>query len=105
MSCFWIWSHPWMRRHCKKWNRAPTVRNSAIVILIDDPEFSVTKALHSGVRAVIQRMATAEEIVAAIQASVAGLVVLHADALHSVLSPMPSGDQSEFHPLGRILSP
>ena len=82
-----------------------TVHNSALVILIDDPEFSVANALHSGIRAVIPRMATAEEIVAAIQASVAGLVVLHPDALHSVLSPMPSGDQPEFHPSDRILSP
>ena len=81
------------------------VRNSALVILIDDPEFSVANALHSGVRAVIPRMATAEEIVAAIQASVAGLVVLHPDALHSVLSPVPSGDQPEFHPSDQILSP
>jgi len=81
------------------------VRNSALVILVDDPEFSVANALHSGVRAVIPRMATAEEIVAAIQASVAGLVVLHPDALHSVLSPMPSGDQPEFHASDRILSP
>ena len=81
------------------------VRNSAIVILIDDPEFSVANALHSGVRAVIPRMATAEEIVAAIQASVAGLVVLHPDALHSVLSPTPCGVQPEFHPSDRILSP
>ena len=81
------------------------VRISALVILVDDPEFSVANALHSGVRAVIPRMATAEEIVAAIQASVAGLVVLHPDALHSVLSPMPSGDQPEFHPSDRILSP
>jgi len=81
------------------------VRNSAIVILIDDPEFSVANALHSGVRAVIPRIATAEEIVAAIQASVAGLVVLHPDALHSVISPMSSGVQPEFHPSDRILSP
>src|SRR5262249_15643081 len=80
------------------------VRNSAIVILIDDPEFSVANALHSGVRAVVPRIATAEEIVAAIQASVAGLVVLHPDALHSVMSPMPSRDRPEFHPSDRILS-
>src|SRR5215467_3471407 len=81
------------------------VRNSAIVILIDDPEFSVANALRSGVRVVIPRMATAEEIVAAIQASVAGLVVLHPDVLHSVLSPMPSGDQRELDPADQILSP
>jgi DNA-binding NarL/FixJ family response regulator len=80
-------------------------RNSALVILIDDPEFSVANALRSGVRAVIPRAATAEEIVAAIQANVAGLVVLHTDALHSVLSPMASGDQPEFDPSDQILSP
>src|SRR5262245_64674874 len=53
-----------------------TVHNSALVILIDDPEFSVANALHSGVRAVIPRMATAEEIVGAIKASVAVFGVL-----------------------------
>src|SRR5215467_2696600 len=81
------------------------LRNSALVILIDDPEFSVANALFAGVRAVIPRAATAEEIVAAIQASVAGLVVLHPDALRSVLSPMPSGDQPELDPADQILSP
>src|SRR5215510_11952114 len=81
------------------------VRNSALVILIDDPEFSVANALHSGVRAVMPRAATAEEIVAAIQASVAGLVVLHPDTFHSVLSPMPFGDQPELDPADQILSP
>ena len=70
------------------------VRNSALVILTDDPEnFSAADALRSGVRAILPREATSEEIVVAIQASVVGLVVLHPDALHSVLSPIPSGDQ------------
>jgi two-component system, NarL family, response regulator YdfI len=81
------------------------VRDSALVVLIDDPEFSVANALHAGVRAVIPRAATAEEIAAAIQASVAGLVVLHPDALRSVLSPMPSRDQPELDPADQILSP
>ena len=64
------------------------VRNSALVILTDDPgNFLVADALRSGVRAILPREATSEEIVAAIQASVAGLVVLHPDALDSVLSP------------------
>ena len=51
------------------------------------------------------REATSEEIVAAIQASVVGLVVLHPDALHSVLSPIPSGDQSELESSDQILTP
>src|SRR5262249_62041084 len=67
------------------------VRNSAIVILIDDPEFSVANALHSGVRAVIPRMATAEEIVAAIQASVAGFGVFASEAPPSVVAPTSCG--------------
>ena len=77
------------------------VRNSALVILTDDPEnFSAADALRSGVRAILPREATSEEIVAAIQASVMGLVVLHPDALHSVLSPIPPGDQPELELFG-----
>src|SRR5262249_16839665 len=68
-------------------------------------EFWVATRCYAGVGAVIPRAATAEEIVAAIQASVAGLVVLHPDALHSGLSPMPSRDRPEFHPSDQILSP
>ena len=49
--------------------------------------------------------ATSEEIVAAIQASVVGLVVLLPDALHSVLSPIPSGDQPELESSDQILTP
>jgi len=82
------------------------VRNSALVILTDDPgNFLTADALRSGVRAILPREATSEEIVAAIQASVVGLVVLHPDALHSVLSPIPSGDQSELESSDQILTP
>jgi NarL family two-component system response regulator YdfI len=82
------------------------VRNSALVILTDDPgNFLAADALRSGVRAILPREATSEEIVAAIQASVVGLVVLHPDALHSVLSPIPSGDQPELESSDQILTP
>ncbi|MCM3905495.1 MAG: response regulator transcription factor, partial [Pyrinomonadaceae bacterium] len=82
------------------------VRNSALVILTDDPEnFSAADALRSGVRAILPREATSEEIVAAIQASVVGLVVLHPDALHSVLSPIPPGDQPGLESSDQILTP
>jgi len=82
------------------------VRNSALVILTDNPEnFSVADALRSGVRAILPRAATSEEIVAAIQASLAGLVVLHPDALGSVLFPHSSGEQAELDPSDQILSP
>jgi DNA-binding NarL/FixJ family response regulator len=81
------------------------VRNSALVILTDNPDNLVADALRSGVRAILPREATSEEIVAAIQASVVGLVVLHPDALHSVLSPIPSGDQPELESSDQILTP
>ena len=82
------------------------VRNSVLVILTDDPEnFSAADALRSGVRAILPREATSEEIVAAIQASVVGLVVLHPDALHSVLSPIPPGDRPELESSDQILTP
>ena len=81
------------------------VRNSALVILTDNPEnFSVADALRSGVQAILPRTATSEEIVAAVQASVVGLVVLHSDVLHSVLSPIPSGEQPELESSDQILT-
>ena len=82
------------------------VRNSALVILTDDPgNFLAADALRSGVRAILPREATADAIVAAIEASVTGLVVLHPDALRSLLSPIPSGDQPELEPSDQILTP
>jgi two-component system, NarL family, response regulator YdfI len=82
------------------------VHNSALVILTDDPgNFLAADALRSGVRAILPREATADAIVAAIEASVTGLVVLHPDALRSLLSPIPSGDQPELEPSDQILTP
>jgi NarL family two-component system response regulator YdfI len=82
------------------------VRNSALVILTDNFENSqVADALRSGVRAILPREATSEEIVVAIQASLAGLVVLHPDAFGSVLFPTSLGEQAELDPSAQILTP
>jgi two-component system, NarL family, response regulator YdfI len=82
------------------------VRNSALVILTDNFENSqVADALRSGVRAILPREATAEEIVVAIQASLAGSVVLHPDAFGSVLFPTSLGEQAELDPSAQILTP
>lgn len=82
------------------------VRNSALVILTDNFENSmVADVLRSGVRAILPREVTSEEIVVAIQASLAGLVVLHHDALGSVLFSTPSGEQAELDPSDQILTP
>ena len=69
---------------------------SSIVVLTDSIEDSWSvDALRSGVRAILPRDATSEEIGAAIQATATGLVVLHPDALHSLLFPMSSGEVPE----------
>jgi two-component system, NarL family, response regulator YdfI len=79
---------------------------SAIVVLTDPTENSwAVDALRSGVRAILPRDAVSEEIVAAIQAAATGLVVLHPDALHSLLLPMPSGEEPETDLSDHILTP
>jgi DNA-binding NarL/FixJ family response regulator len=59
---------------------------AALVILHESSEDGDTASLlRAGVRAVLPRSATAEEIVAAIDAAALGLVVLHDDALGALL--------------------
>jgi two-component system, NarL family, response regulator YdfI len=79
--------------------------SATLVILTDDFEkFLVSDALRSGVRAILPRDAKPEEIYAAIQASVAGLVVIHPDALDSLL-PTDAEKQSELDSSDHILTP
>lgn len=64
---------------------------SAIVILNEDSQNDwTTEALRSGVRAILPRSATANEIIAAIFATAAGLMVLHPDVVDSLVSVLPS---------------
>jgi two-component system, NarL family, response regulator YdfI len=53
----------------------------ATVVLTDDPRRAWSAARRAGVQAVLPRRATATEVIAAIEAAAAGLVVLHPDAL------------------------
>jgi DNA-binding NarL/FixJ family response regulator len=79
--------------------------DSTFVILTDDPEkFLAADVLRSGVRAILPREAKPEEIFAAIQGSVAGLVVLHPDALDSVLAPTRGEGQTELDASEQILT-
>ena len=79
---------------------------SNLVILTEDAErFLTADALRSGVRAILPRAAKPEEIFAAIQASVTGLVVLDPDALDSLLSSSDAEAQSELDPSDQILTP
>ena len=62
----------------------------AIVILSDEEQNDrIAIALRSGVRGVLPRSATANEIVAAVEAAAAGIVVLHPDVVSVLLSLLP----------------
>jgi NarL family two-component system response regulator YdfI len=64
--------------------------SQAFVVLTDDAHgVWAAEALRAGVRAILPRHATASEIEAAVEATAAGLVVLHHDAVESLL-PMLS---------------
>jgi two-component system, NarL family, response regulator YdfI len=79
--------------------------SATLVILTDDVErFLAADAVRSGVRAILPREAKPEEICAAIQASLAGLVVIHPDALDSLLPTDPE-KQSEVDSSDQILTP
>jgi two-component system, NarL family, response regulator YdfI len=65
---------------------AAGVRPPAIVVLTDDPHGAwMVEALRSGVQAILPRQVVASEIVAAIEATAAGLVALHPDAVEALL--------------------
>ena len=66
----------------------------AIVVLADVNGDWMVEALRLGVRSVLPRSATAEEIVATVVAAAAGLVVLHPDIIDSLLPVSPSTARS-----------
>lgn len=62
----------------------------AVVVLADDPDSTWTaEALRAGVRAILPQEATADEIVAAVEAAAAGLVVLHPDIVDIIVPVLP----------------
>jgi two-component system, NarL family, response regulator YdfI len=77
--------------------------SATLVILTDDVEkFVAADAFRSGVRAILPREAKPEEIYAALQASVAGLVVMHLEALDSLL---PTDAEKQSDSADEILTP
>ena len=71
-----------------------TLTEVAIVLLGDTFQGDwITEALRLGVRAVLPRRATAEEILQAVVAVAAGLVVLHPDAIDLLLPVLSSVTQ------------
>src|SRR5262249_21390711 len=75
---------------------AVVARPPALVALVDDPQDSwVVEALRAGVRAILTRASSAEEIVAAVEAAAAGLVVLEPAVIESLTahtSLVPRGE-------------
>jgi NarL family two-component system response regulator YdfI len=71
-----------------------TLTEVAIVLLGDTFQGDwITEALRLGIRAVLPRRATAEEILQAVVAAAAGLVVLHPDAIDLLLPVLSSVTQ------------
>jgi DNA-binding NarL/FixJ family response regulator len=63
---------------------------AAVVLLVSNPPGPWTiEALRSGVRAVLPRDVSANEMIAAIEAAAAGLAVLHPGDLHALLPAPP----------------
>jgi two-component system, NarL family, response regulator YdfI len=82
------------------------VVSPVLVVLTDNPEKLLpVDAVRSGVRAILPRVAKAEEIFAAIQATMAGLVVLHPDAIGSVMALADSGEPPGLEVSDQILTP
>jgi DNA-binding NarL/FixJ family response regulator len=71
-------------------------RQAPVIALLDDPVAQAPAALRAGARAVLRRDASPAELVAAIEAVAAGLVVLHPQAV-----PRPAPSPSAAEPLTR----
>jgi two-component system, NarL family, response regulator YdfI len=76
---------------------------AARVILTDAENLAVIN--HPGVRAILPRDASSEEIIAALQAAATGLIALHPDAFDYLLSGIRSGERRELTFSDPILSP
>jgi NarL family two-component system response regulator YdfI len=57
---------------------------AAVIVLTDEPQWTA-EALRSGVRALLPRELSAAEMLAAVEAAAAGLVVLHPQDLEAIL--------------------
>ena len=82
---------------------------AALILLADDPQW-IAEALRSGARAVLPRELSGAEIVAAVEAVAAGLVVVHPQELDAILpaaaapvsGPIEALSQREIEVLGML---
>jgi two-component system, NarL family, response regulator YdfI len=84
---------------------AEVAQEYAVVVLSEHPKANwLSKALRAGVRAVLPRDATPEQLRAALEAAAAGLVVVHPSEVSAVL-PSPAALSSPIHELPEPLTP
>jgi two-component system, NarL family, response regulator YdfI len=84
---------------------AEIAREYAVVVLSEQPRAdSLSKALRAGVRAVLPREVTAEQLRAALEAAAAGLVVVHPSEVNFVL-PAPAAVSAPARELPEPLTP
>jgi NarL family two-component system response regulator YdfI len=83
-----------------------SARPPACVILTDDaPGVWAAEVLRAGIRAILPRQASGNEIVAAVEAAAAGLVVLHRDMVDSLLQAASSHTRDLPAPAQQALTP
>jgi DNA-binding NarL/FixJ family response regulator len=76
------------------------------VVLADDPRGTwAAEALRAGARAVLPREATADEIIGAVEAAAAGLVVLHPAVTATLLPLLPTPARAVSAPPAQQLTP
>ena len=86
--------------------QTPAGRPPAVVLLADDPQPAWTsEALRAGARAVLPRELSAPEMVAAVEAVAAGLVVLHPQEVDQVLAAPAPGVRELPEPSSQALTP
>ncbi len=84
---------------------AEVAHEYAVVVLSEQPKTAwLSNALRAGVRAVLPRDATPEQLRAALEAAVAGLVVVHPSEVSAVL-PAPAASSSPVRELPEPLTP
>jgi two-component system, NarL family, response regulator YdfI len=77
----------------------------AVVVLSEQPKADwLSRALRAGVRAVLPREVTPEQVSAALEAAVAGLIVVHPSEVDAVL-PAPAAFSSPVRELPEPLTP
>jgi NarL family two-component system response regulator YdfI len=84
---------------------AEVAQDYAVVVLSEQPKVDwLSKALRAGVRAVLPRDATPEQLRAALEAAATGLVVVHPSEVSAVL-PAPAALSSPIRELPEQLTP